>query len=153
MAYRKDILDKKDDIIKWINEGQTLGYICTQLKCKNETLHTYLKKFGIEYKGNQGGKNAKRMPTRKSAIEYMNSTYIKSHVLKIKLIQDGLKDDKCELCGLSEWRGCKLPLELHHKDGNHFNNVLDNLQILCPNCHSIQIGNSGSNIGKYNIPE
>lgn len=45
--------------------------------------------------------------------------------------------------------GVYLPLELHHKDCNHFNNTLDNLQILCPNCHSIQIGNCGANIGKY----
>jgi 5-methylcytosine-specific restriction endonuclease McrA len=44
-----------------------------------------------------------------------------------------------------------LPLELHHKDRNHFNNDLNNLQILCPNCHSIQEGNAGANIGKYSM--
>jgi 5-methylcytosine-specific restriction endonuclease McrA len=50
---------------------------------------------------------------------------------------------------VSIWQGVKLPLELHHKDGDHFNNEFDNLQILCPNCHSIQEGNSGANVGKY----
>ena len=45
--------------------------------------------------------------------------------------------------------GEKIPLELHHKDGDHFINDFDNLQILCPNCHALQNGNSGANIGKY----
>ena len=37
---------------------------------------------------------------------------------------------------LSEWMGKPIPLELHHKDGNHYNNDLSNLEILCPNCHA-----------------
>ena len=78
-----------------------------------------------------------------------NNISIQSHRLKEKLIRDGLKQDCCELCGCSEWLGMKLPLELHHKNCNHNDNELDNLQILCPNCHSVQEGNSGSNKGKY----
>jgi len=70
--------------------------------------------------------------------------------LRDKLIRDGIKEKKCELCGLSTWMGKELPLELHHKDGNHYNNELSNLEIVCPNCHSIQEGNSGANIGRYN---
>jgi 5-methylcytosine-specific restriction endonuclease McrA len=65
------------------------------------------------------------------------------------MFKDGIKERKCELCGISEWLGIQLPLELHHKDGNHLNNNLHNLQILCPNCHSIQEGNAGANVGKY----
>jgi len=43
----------------------------------------------------------------------------------------------CNKCGLSEWQGVKITLELEHKDGNNQNNVRDNLEGLCPNCHSI----------------
>lgn len=43
----------------------------------------------------------------------------------------------CNRCGLSEWQGVKLTLELDHKDGNTANNKRDNLEGLCPNCHSI----------------
>lgn len=98
--------------------------------------------MGIEYEG-QSGANA---PTRyKTAIEYIESnTTISSHLLKIKLIKDGIKEHKCELCELSEWRGQPIPLELHHIDGNHQNNDLKNLQILCPNCHAQMDNNSGS---------
>ena len=52
-----------------------------------------------------------------------------------KLIEEGIKEEKCEICGFSEWMGKPIPLELHHKDFNHYNNSLDNLQILCANCH------------------
>lgn len=59
-----------------------------------------------------------------------------SHRLKNKLIDDKLKRGCCEKCELNEWLGEKIPLELHHIDGNKYNNELNNLQILCPNCHS-----------------
>ncbi len=146
---RTDILNKKEDIKKWINEKQSKAYICRQLKCKPETLNTYLDKMGISYDGNRGGKGIKISNKYQSALEYINSTCVKSHVLKQKLIRDGLRPNKCEICGISEWNGVKLPLELHHIDGNHFNNELNNLQILCPNCHSVQNGNAGANVGKY----
>ena len=51
--------------------------------------------------------------------------------------KEKIKERKCESCGLTEWKGEEIPLELHHIDGNHFNNDLDNLQLLCPNCHSL----------------
>jgi len=47
------------------------------------------------------------------------------------------QDYCCNKCGISEWQGFKIPLELEHKDGNSTNNVRENLEGLCPNCHSI----------------
>lgn len=61
--------------------------------------------------------------------------YARGSALKPHLIKD--RGNKCEECGLSEWRGEGLTIELHHKDGDRTNNELDNLQLLCPNCHSI----------------
>lgn len=146
---RTDILERKNEILQWIEENQSKAFMCKQLKCKQETLNSYLKKMDIEYSGNQGGKGIKTSNQYKTAEEYIKSSYIKSHMLKIKLIKDGIKEKKCELCGLSSWQGVEIPLELHHKDGDHYNNEFDNLSILCPNCHAIQPGNSGSNAGRY----
>lgn len=47
-----------------------------------------------------------------------------------------LRGRKCENCGLETWLGQPINLEVHHIDGNRTNNSLDNLQLLCPNCHS-----------------
>lgn len=47
-----------------------------------------------------------------------------------------LRGRKCENCGLEEWLGQPINLEVHHIDGDRTNNDLKNLQLLCPNCHS-----------------
>lgn len=52
----------------------------------------------------------------------------------------GIRGHKCECCGLSEWQGRPIVLEIHHKDCDHHNQELDNLQLLCPNCHSLTAG-------------
>lgn len=47
-----------------------------------------------------------------------------------------LRGHQCECCKNTEWQGQPIPLEVHHLDGNNLNNVIENLQLLCPNCHS-----------------
>lgn len=142
---RKDILDKKELVLLLISEKRSLSYISRELKCKHTTLNTYLKKMGIEYSGDKSGKYIKnRNNNKKPASYYLNDyVFIHSHKLKLKLIEDGIKSHECEKCNLSEWMCVKIPLELHHIDGNRFNNNLDNLQVLCPNCHSLTENNSG----------
>lgn len=63
------------------------------------------------------------------------SSYTKAVRLKPHLIK--LRGHKCECCNLSEWLNNLIPLEIHHKDGNRTNNVLDNLELLCNNCHAL----------------
>ena len=147
-TMRTDILGRKDDIQRWVNEHRSKGFICEQLKCRRVTLERYLQILNLQYAGNQGS-SGRPSNNYKSAMEYLNSTTVKSHTLKIKLIRDGVKQNCCEMCGNTTWMGVALPLELHHKDGDHFNNTIDNLAILCPNCHAIQKGNSGANVGSY----
>ena len=52
-------------------------------------------------------------------------TYLKRHT-----------EYKCSCCGISEWHGKELVLQLEHKDGNNKNNTIDNVCWLCPNCHT-----------------
>ena len=65
-----------------------------------------------------------------------NAIQVKSIALRVMLIEAGIKKAECEICGLSEWMGMPVPLELHHKNGNHFDNSEDNVMILCPTCHA-----------------
>jgi hypothetical protein len=63
-----------------------------------------------------------------------DSRHNRNH-LKKRLFDAGIKSPSCECCGLSEWRGLPIPLALHHVNGDRCDNRLENLQILCANCH------------------
>lgn len=62
-----------------------------------------------------------------------------------------LRGHKCEKCGNTEWLNQPIILEVHHKDGDHLNNVLENLELLCPNCHSLTENWRGKNIGAKEV--
>ena len=68
----------------------------------------------------------------KRLIAIENGT-IQHRSLKIHLMEN---DNRCSCCGITEWNGKDIVLELEHKDGNSENNSLDNVELLCPNCHS-----------------
>ena len=75
--------------------------------------------------------------TRRPLTDYTEKgVSIQSHKLRLRLIADGVFPPCCNKCGGSHWMGQDIPLELEHKDGNHHNNSLDNLELLCPNCHA-----------------
>ena len=125
---RYDLEFRKEEILTWIKENRSKAYICRELKCKPSTLENYLNKWSIVYKGNKGNKNWKISNNRKKPEEYLidNST-LGSHKLKLRLLRDGVKQYKCEKCCLGDWLGQLIPLELHHKDGNKFNNLLERI--------------------------
>ena len=62
------------------------------------------------------------------------SQYTKASRLKKHLICE--KGHKCQSCDLTHWQNQLISLEVHHIDGDASNNIKDNLQLLCPNCHS-----------------
>ena len=64
--------------------------------------------------------------------------------LKKRLLSEGKKEHRCEKCLKDEWLGKPIPLELHHIDGNRKNNTLENIELLCPNCHALTDNYRGS---------
>ena len=81
--------------------------------------------------------------------EYLNNSQdIQTNKIRLKLLREGYKEYRCECCGLSEWLNKPIPLEVHHKDGNAHNNVIENFQLLCPNCHAQTESYRGKNSAK-----
>lgn len=72
-----------------------------------------------------------------SEVLVQDSSYRNSNCLKKRLLDEGLKEYKCECCNNTEWMGEPIKLELHHINGDNTDNRLENLQLLCPNCHSM----------------
>ena len=59
-----------------------------------------------------------------------------SHKLKLRLYKADLKKEKCEECGIINWNEKPISFHLDHINGNNSDHRLENLRILCPNCHS-----------------
>lgn len=135
LEYIKNNLDVIKDMI---SKNLPKFEIARTLGVKYETLNKHLKSLGIDYAGNQSGKGIKGVKEKVPVEEYLGTgKFITASNLRKKLIECGLKDDRCECCGLDSWMGKKIPLELHHINLDHFDNRLENLQILCSNCHAI----------------
>jgi 5-methylcytosine-specific restriction endonuclease McrA len=147
---RTDILECKEQILSWIKESRSKAFIARELHCKQETLNRYLAIMGIKYDGNQSGKGtSKHRSDKMNLVEYLkNSKDIQTNKIRIKLLEEGYKEHKCEHCGLTTWLDKPIPLELHHKDGDRTNNTLENFQLLCPNCHSFTDSYRGKNCRK-----
>lgn len=80
------------------------------------------------------------------------NTYYQSSKLKKRLIDAGLKTDVCEICGQNSiWNNKILTLQLDHINGNHYDNRLENLRIVCPNCHSQLETSGGKRLKKKNF--
>lgn len=139
---RNDILEKEAQIREWIGEHRSKAFICSKLQCKPLTLESYLTKLNIIYKGNKGGKG--RTSIKKLATDYLHKgSTINPHNLRLKLIRDEIKVAECEGCKSTNWLAGSIPLELHHINGDNHDNRLENLQLLCPNCHALTDNHAG----------
>lgn len=103
------------------------------------TLKKAIKHFNLDishFKG-RGWNKGLSFPPKRSVGEYLsNKKSITSYKLKNRLLKEGLLLHMCSKCMLRTWLEKPIPLELHHIDGNSNNNTYENLELLCPNCHT-----------------
>ncbi len=102
-----------------------------------KTFFKYAKLLGL-FKPNKPGKGInKKMPSI-PLNKILNGDNPQYHTYKLgkRLISENYKEHKCEKCNNTEWNNLPIPLELDHIDGNSFNHKLENLRLLCPNCHA-----------------
>ena len=104
-----------------------------------QVFYKYVKEYNLDIshftgrKTNLGNKN--KVGLSKEEF-FKKDKLIKSSDLIKKIISTNDREYKCEVCGITKWQGKELKLQVHHIDGDHLNNELSNLQLICPNCHS-----------------
>lgn len=137
--YTKELLEEN------VKDCYSFAELCRRLGLKPEgsnpkTLRKKMEEFNVDYShftGQAWSKNpsnpvykGKYLP---NLCEHSSLSTANAKNLVYRL---GLKENKCERCGISEWQGEPLVCELHHINGDSTDNRIENLQILCPNCHS-----------------
>jgi hypothetical protein len=131
----------KEEFIKICNESVTMAIACSKLNMHFNTFKRYAVRFDC-YKPNPGGKGTLKPHSKVIPLDEilagLHPTY-QTFKLKLRMLEAGLIEDKCEKCGWHEKPvGAKYsPCELHHKDGNSHNHLRENLEMICPNCHSL----------------
>lgn len=71
--------------------------------------------------------------------------------LKRRILRDGLREPMCASCGIDEWLDAPISLQLHHINGDGADNRLENLQLLCPNCHAQTDNWAGRNRARLRV--
>ena len=137
MKYDWNLERIKEVIPQCINFTEVLEMLSIPRQGNNSnTLKRLLDENNIDY-SHFTGRARVYNNTSTSINEYLsNRVKITSGKLRKKLLAEGLKENQCAICGITKWHGKPIVCQLHHIDGNNQNNNLENLQILCPNCHS-----------------
>jgi 5-methylcytosine-specific restriction endonuclease McrA len=94
-----------------------------------------------------------RARARALPIDHMIASKMARGSIKRRLLELGILTPICSRCGLNEWRGKPLTIHLDHIDGNKHNSRIDNLRMLCPNCHSQTPTFAGRNVRRTRAQE
>lgn len=120
----KEVLFK----LGYTTSGNSWGY--SQIKERMRILNLNSKDF--KGKSALQSKKGESLPNEKLFIQANHNR----KMVRRRIISENLIEYKCAICGISEWNGKKLSLELDHINGINNDHRLENLRFLCPNCHS-----------------
>ena len=147
---------KERPLRKVINSSQSIREALQKMGLRGAGgNYRYFEKFVDEYqidtnhflgKGWSKNKNVPKKPIRSLKEILVSRSTFSIHQLKKRLFRVGLKKPKCEECGWEKQsKDGRIPIEIDHINGDHSDNRLENLRILCPNCHSLKPTHRGRN--------
>jgi hypothetical protein len=131
MSIKNNIIFSEEEIRKAILNSPTMGGAAKYLKVDWRTFKKEASRYGLYTPGI-------RTAGKYELTDILNGLHPQYPTSKItpRLIKEGLKEYKCEICKITSYNSKTITLELNHIDGDNSNHSLYNLQLLCPNCHS-----------------
>jgi hypothetical protein len=140
VKYTKEILQPLVESSKsWAEVCRKLGIKPATGSQSNLTKRAKILKIASNhFTGKLWNKGRTFPPKQKIEVYLVKNSSAKSHDLKLRLIREGVKKAECEICKITHWMGELVVLELDHKNSDHFDNRIENIQIICPNCHAIE---------------
>tara|TARA_R110000782_G_C14551666_1_gene385044 strand:- start:64 stop:516 length:453 start_codon:yes stop_codon:yes gene_type:complete len=147
MAYKN--IDGK--IIEAANSSSSASAAASVLGIRYSTYKKHAERLGV-FKTNQSGRGiSKRAPDHRklnlSDVLEGKRPETQTGTIKRHLLADGIKKNECEVCELSEWNGKPISCHLDHINGINNDHRLENLRMICPNCHSQTDTYCGKNKG------
>lgn len=150
----------RDEIERFVKESKSysqlsrkLGYGESASGSANKTIRSMIEELSLDvshFMGQGWNKGSSYESNNYMPFnEYINGEHVQTNKVRKKLLREGIKKHICECCLNTMWNGQPIPLEVHHKDGNKTNNSLNNLQLLCPNCHALTDTYRGKNTKKH----
>ena len=148
----------KDDFVEICNNAESLAKARIEYSEKHflmnmNTFRKYAKQFGC-YSTNQSGKGiSKNKPVQYELKDILNGLHpqFSTNCLRQRLIKEHVFEYKCAECGITNWQDRPISLALDHIDGDNSNHKLENLRLLCPNCHALTKTYRIKNIKKDNM--
>lgn len=135
MKLNEELIQKIKSLQHEVNSTQELAEKC---EVSRMSMMKYCKLLDIKIKTKIKVRNKKSSQSYalKDILEGKYPQYPTSKLRK-RLIVEGYKNNECEICGLKGiWNNKPISLQVDHVDGNRINHKLENLRLLCPNCHS-----------------
>lgn len=161
---------QRQELEQLIEQHKSINRIAKAADCSYTTIRYWLKRHGLKTDDvpfgerprnpkplcQECGQPVKRRPNVYCSVSCMmrikrrNKVEANPDPVDPRLLKNYLfntRGHRCEVCGITQWIGKPAPLELDHRDGNPHNNALDNVRLICPNCHAQTATYKGKNMG------
>jgi hypothetical protein len=156
MEYKKMFSDyTSKELIDTINKCNSIKKITEELNL-HASYSKYIKAFidtnniDISHFEKNSGSISRKIPIQDRLVK--NGKNVKSDTIKNYIVKNNIVENKCSICNLEPmWNGKKLTLQLDHINGDHYDNRVENLRLICPNCHTQTDTFTGKSLRKYAI--
>jgi hypothetical protein len=152
---RKGVIKRQAEVVAAVAKCKSMAGVMRELGLRvaganYHTIRWAIRKLGLDtsHFTGQGHRKGSKIPiVAAQPLEHFlkRDSFHCTSGLRLRLLKEGVFEPRCAACNLESWQGQAIPLELDHKDGDRFNNLIDNLRLLCPNCHALTPTYRGKN--------